>query len=323
VKRALLLLLFALPLAAQQVASTSRGVLVAHDGVIEVGGWKTDGVANATGVVVGEDRAAVLDAIANRVRILDLEKRVAETKTVNETPIAGVFIGSTLYILERDARALERIGADGARASIQTAADPAFLRQANGILYVYCRAPGNVQEIPTDTFAVRRTLLTKPFASDFEIDGTNGYLVYPRAAQIRSFTLATMAAIEDQEAGAVPVDLALAGSTLALADPSAKRVWMIEGEQSFTQAFARGFLRGLLGIGLLGNRDSAFPTGIDKVLVRGSMRVAYDSSSGTLYRFTKADAAVIATGVAPGAFALTPDGIAFWRNGMLVAQKLN
>jgi hypothetical protein len=315
------LLLLAAPLAAQQVASTGKGVLVAHDGVIELGSWKTAGVANATAIVVGTERGAVLDALANEVRIVDFAKRKTESRKVNETPIAGVFIGNTLYILERDARALERIGADGAGASVVLAADPAFLRQANGILYAYSRSAGIVQEITTAPFAIRRTLRVAPFASDFETDGRSGYLVYPREAKIRTFDLGRMITNGELAAGAVPVDLAFAGRTLALADPSAKRVWLLEGSQSVSQAFARGFLRGLLGLGLGGDRDSAFPTGIDRVLIRGSQWLAYDSSSGTLYRFTKAKSSVIARGVAPGSFALTAEGVVLWRNGMLVAEK--
>jgi hypothetical protein len=312
------------------VAATSKGVLVAHDGVIELGAWKTDGVANATGIVVGAQKAAVLDAIANQVRIVDLTARKTETHATNETPIAGVFISNTLYLLGRDARALERIGADGARASVVLGADPAFLRERGGLLYVYSRTAGLVQELTTAPLAVRRTLRIAPFASDFEISGGDGYLVYPRAAKIRTFSLADMQVGPELDAGAVPVDLAFASQgsaisarTLAVADPSAKRVWLVEGAQSLTQAFTRGFLRGLLGLGLFGGRDSAFPTGVDRVVIRGSHWIAYDSSSGTLYRFTKSKSSVIARGVAPGGFAVTADGVVFWRNGMLVAQKGN
>lgn len=321
-KRLLFILMFAMPLAAQQVASTPQGVLVAHDGILELGSWKTDGVKNTTAIVAGNSRAAVLDALANEVRIVDLSNRKTALVRVNETPLAGVFIGNTLYVLERDARALERIGADGARASVVLAADPAFLREANGVLYAYSRAAGVVQEITTAPFAVRRTVRIAPFASDFELAGRSGYLVYPREAKIRTFDLSELKTTGELAAGAVPVDLAFAGRTLALADPSAKRVWLLEGSQSVSQAFARGFLRGLLGLGLFGgDGDSAFPTGIDRVWIRGAQWIAYDSSSGTLYRFSKSKSSVIARGVAPGSFALTAGGVVIWRNGMLVAQS--
>ena len=102
---------------------------------------------------------------------------------------------------------------------------------------------------------------------------------------------------------------------LAVADPSAKRVWLIEGTQSTTQALARGFLRGLLGLGLYGARSSQFPTGVDRVIVSGKTWLAYDTSSNTLYRFTKNESRIVARGVAPQAFAVTSSGVAYWADG--------
>lgn len=321
--------LLAMPIFAQQLADTPRGVVVVHDRVVELPGrWKADGVANATAIVASADRVAVLDAMANEARIVELATGRAQTVRTGETPIGGLFLGRDLYLLERDARALERIGGDGARASVQLAADPAFLREANGLLYVYSRAAGVMQEIDPSPLHVRRTLRIEPFASDFEVDARSGYLVYPRAGKLRTFSLRTMTPAGEIAAGAVPVDLAsgsggtaLTARTLAVADPAGKRVWLLEGSQSASQAFARGFLRGLLGLGLFGGNDSQFPTGVDRVMIRGPLWIAYDSSSGTLYRFTKSKSSVIARDVEPGSFVLTAEGVVFWRNGMLVAQK--
>lgn len=127
--------------------------------------------------------------------------------------------------------------------------------------------------------------------------------------------------------GAVPTDLAFAGGgtaltarILAVADPSGKRVWLAESTQSMTEAVARGFLRGLLGLGLFGGRASQFPTGVDRVETRGRVWIAYDTSSRTLYHFTRKQSSVIARNVAPGAFVLTEDGVAWW-DGTSVAQK--
>lgn len=253
-------------------------------------------------LIAGPNHFAVLDGVRNEVRIVN-----GRTFKTGETPVDAVFVRNDLYVLERDARSLSIAGTNK---RVQVAADPAFVREANGKLYVYSRATGVVEEITRDLEIVRRVTIA-PFASDFEIIGRNGYLVFPAEAKLRTFSIATMKPIGEIKVGAVPVDLAAAGGiTLAIADPSAKRVWLIEGEQTMAQAITRGFIRGLLGLGLSANRHSEFPTGVDRVATRGSLWVAYDSSTGTLYRFTKSKVTVLERNVAPGSWTLTKDGIA-------------
>ncbi|MBV8518320.1 MAG: hypothetical protein JO197_13060 [Acidobacteria bacterium] len=317
-KLVLLFALLAAPLAtAQLLIDTPRGVVAAHDGRVELADrWRVDGVANATSIAASSDRVAVLDALHNEAVIVELASgRVTRVATA-ETPIAALFVSGELYVLARDARVLQHVGG----ASIPLAADPAFVRAANGRLYVYSRVDGVLEEIERDRVVRRATIA--PFASDLEVDGANAYLLFPRDARVRVVDLRTLRVSDTLAAGAVPVDVALAGGgsaltapILAVADPSAKRVWLTEGTQSMTQAVARGFLRGVLGLGLFANRSSEFPTGIDRVVARGSRWLAYDSSSGTLYRVTRQKSTVVATGIAPGAYALTAGGIAFWQNG--------
>jgi hypothetical protein len=255
-------------------------------------------------LVAGPNHVALLDGVANSVRVID-----GPTHKTGETPVDAVFLGKDLYVLERDARTLTLAGTSR---RVQVAADPAFVREGGGRLYVYSRGTGVVEEITRDLTIARRVQLA-PFASDFEIIGRNGYLAFPAEAKLRTFALGTMKPLGEIKVGAVPVDLASAGGiTLAIADPSAKRVWLIEGEQSLTQAVARGFIRGLLGLGLSANRHSDFPTGIDRVATRGSLWVAYDSSSGTLYRFTKSKVSVLARNVEPGSWVLTESGVLIW-----------
>ena len=330
---ALLLMLAATTANAQSIAATSRGIVVAHDNVIELFDrsgqnrlWKIDGLPTPQTIVASNERIAVFDPLVNEARIVELATGYAKTVRTGETPIAGVFIGSTLYLLERDARALERIGADGTRASVSTGADPAFLREANGRLYVYARGEGLVQEIGTAPFAVRRSARVTPFASDFEIDAKNAYIVDPQTAKIGIVDLVTMQPAGSIDVGGVPVSLAFASTgtsltarTLAVADPSAKKVWLIEGAQSVTQAFTRGFLRGLIGLGLFGNGASQFPTGVDRVFVRGARWYAFDSSNGTLYRFTKSSSSVIARNVR--SFAVSTDGLFVWSDAVRRLQK--
>lgn len=306
-----------LALVAAAVIATSRVVVVAHDGVVQAfqpapreGGrlesllYTTEGVAHPARVIVSADRAAVLDPIANQVRIIDLVTGRGETVRTGETPVDALFAGRDLYVLDRDARRLERIGGE----SIATGADPEFLRAANGNLYVYSRVDGLLQEIALDPFRERRRTTVAPFASAMEIDNRAAYLVYPRAGKVRTILLATLAQASEERIGGAPVDVSVSGQTVAIADPSAKRVWIIEASQSPGQAFVRGFMRGFLGLSLFTQHDARFPAGVDRVVTRGNEWVAYDSSSGTLY----GRRGVIAKNVAPHAFAFTSGGIVWW-----------
>ena len=285
---------------AQVVAATPKGAVVAHDRRIELrGGWTAEGVENATSIVVGKDRVAVLDALNNEAVIAELATGKTTRVQTGETPVGGVFVGNELHVVTRD------VGD--------------FIRES----YIYSRMTGTLTEIGTG-----RKVQVAPFASDFEIAGRTGYLVFPREAKIRTIDLASMKVTGAVSVGAVPVDLAFAGGgtaitarILAVADPSAKRVWLTEGTQSTLQAVARGFLRGFLGLGLFGSRSSQFPTGVDRVVIRDKVWVAYDTSSGTLYRFTKSKSSIIAKGIAPQAFAVTSDGVVYWKDGKLVAQR--
>lgn len=319
-KRTLAAMFIAVPLSAQLLTSTERGVVVATANQLRLNnGWSADGVENPTAIASSETQVAVLDALNNEAVIADLGSGRTTRIDTAETPIAAAFVGRELYILARDARVLQH-----GSTRIPLSADPAFLRTHNRRLYVYSRATGTIEEIEHDR--VTRRLTLQPFASDFEISGSTAYLTYPREARIRTADLGTMKSSGELAVGAVPVDLAFAGGgtaltarILAVADPSAKRVWLAEATQSMTEAVARGVLRGFLGLGLFGNRASQFPTGVDRVETRGKHWIAYDSSTGTLYRFTSKSSSVIAKGVAPGAYALTGDGVAWW-SGTSVAE---
>ena len=309
-----------LALVAAAVIATSRGVVVAHDGQVQVfanvgralsppgraesPSYVGVGVAHPSMIAAAADRVAVLDPIANEVRVVDLETGRGETVRTGETPVDALFAGNDLYVLDRDARRLERIGGE----SIATGADPAFLRAAGGNLYVYSRVDGLLQEISLHPFRERRRTTIAPFASAMEVDDRAAYLVYPRAGKVRTILLSTLAQDSEEAIGAVPVDISVSGRTVAIADPSAKRVWIVEASQSPGQAFARGFVRGFLGLSLFTPRDARFPAGVDRVVARGKEWVAYDSSSGTLY----SRRGVIANHVAPHAFAFTSGGGVVW-----------
>lgn len=309
-KRLALLLVFLAPASfAQVLTNTSRGVVVAHQGRISLEGeWNVAGVEHATRIVAGADRVAVLDALDNRVAIVDLADGRVEMRNTEETPIDASFAGRELFVLCRDSRRT-------------SAAD--FMRASGGSVYTYSRMTGVIEDI-----VKKRRITVAPYASDFEIAGTTAYLVYPREARIRTIDLAQMKSSGEISVGAVPVDVAFAGGgsaltsrILAVADPSAKRVWLTESTQSTVTAIARGFLRGFLGLGLFGSRSSQFPTGVDRVVIDGKTWLAYDSSSRTLYRFTKKKSSVVAKGIAPQAFAITPNGVAYWNDGRVRLAK--
>jgi hypothetical protein len=330
----LLLLLVVQPVLADAIATTPTGVVVAHGNSIElfddrgVSRWRTDGVTLPMKIVTSSDRAAVIDPLANTVRIVDLRTGKATTAKTGETPIDATFAGRDLFVLDRDSSTVSRITPDGKTSSIRVAADPAFLRQSGGRLYVYSRLDGVLQEIGTAPFAVRKTVTISNSASDMEVDARNVYLLYPRAAKIRAIELKTFKQSGEIPIGAVPIDLALAGGanavsarTLAVADPSGKRVWITEGAQSLTQAISRGFLRGLLGLGLYSNKSSEFATGVDRVAAGGKRWIAYDSSTGTLYRVTRDKSTAIAKDVDPAAFAMRGEVLFYWQKGHLYSVK--
>jgi hypothetical protein len=304
-------------LLAAAIAVTPQGTVVAHDRSIELHDdtrvvWRANGVAHPSLVVANDRQAAAIDPLTNEVAIADLADGRTTIAKTGETPIDALFLGRELYILNRDSRTLQR-----GNATIALAADPAFLRESRGTLYVYSRLDGVLQEIGTKPFAIRRTLKIAPFASDLQLGASFAYLTCPRAGKLVIVDLAKMKPYGEQKVGAVPVSLALVARKLAIADPSAKRVWMIEGAQTFSQAVARGFLRGLIGLGLTGNRTSQFPSGIDRVLARGSSWIAYDSSTGTIYSSGKP----IAQAVGPHAFALTREGVVWWDDTALRLHK--
>jgi hypothetical protein len=58
------------------------------------------------------------------------------------------------------------------------------------------------------------------------------------------------------------------------------------------------------------------------VIIRGSRWYAYDTSSGTLYRFTKSKSRVLAKGVGPTAFSVGPGGVFVWNDAVRRLQRI-
>jgi hypothetical protein len=297
------------------IAESGKVRLVSRDGT-DV--WTASGVASPTCVVVGRARVAVLDAIHDSAAIYETDRGTRTNLRTAATPIAGTFVDDQLVVVARDARIIERFGRDGSRAQQPLGMDPSFVRRFGSTLVVYSRVDGRMQSFDGATLAGLREAFAAPFASDLEIGGTTAYLTYPREAKIRQFDLSTMKPAGELRVGTVPTDLdrassggLLSASSLAIADPGARRVWLIEARQSVTQAFLRGFVRGLVGLGLFRGSGREFPSGVDRVSASNGRWIAYDSLSGTIYRAEKKGSRVLATGVAPHAWCVTDSGVSW------------
>ncbi|HVS32965.1 MAG TPA: hypothetical protein VMS98_16085 [Thermoanaerobaculia bacterium] len=331
-----MVLLAAASAQAQIVAEIDGGIAVAREGRLDVYDATAsrvvasfEGVRHPSRIVAGDGVVALLDTWSNEARIIDI--RTGQSKSIQtlESPIDGLFSGPTLFVLARDAATLQRFASDGSKSSLAVAADPAFMRERAGKLIVYSRREGSVQEVSLDPFTVTRRVAVAAGASDLEVDRNSGYLVYPDEGVVRTFSLSSFETTGEVRTGAVPVDIsvvressALSPARLAVADPSSKRIWSVEGRQSQAAAFARGFVRGFIGLGFRPGPDPGFSTGVDRVVTAHGLTAAYDTSTGTVYRIDKSKPTAIAGGVAPGGFAIVSGGLAFWENGRLTVRRL-
>ncbi|HVR41975.1 MAG TPA: hypothetical protein VMS56_00905 [Thermoanaerobaculia bacterium] len=275
--------------------------------------WTVPGVRHPGAIIASAagDLAAVLDPIANEVAVIALGSGTAVIHPIPETPLAGEIIGDALYVLSRDAGSVTRIDSDGSRISSALPGRAGLLLAAGGAPYVYDRVSGSIVRLDPSSLEIEASGSLPPFASDLEAGDGTGYLVLPREGRLVAFSLESLEVTESRAAGAVPIDLqlertagALSGGTLAIADPSSKRVWRDEGAQSFGQALARGFLRGLLGLGLYAPQSAEFPTGVDRLFTADRTLWGFDSASGTLYRIEGERARASARGVSWGSFAV-------------------
>ncbi|MGA7613786.1 MAG: hypothetical protein WBX15_01270 [Thermoanaerobaculia bacterium] len=313
----------------------SGAIVVAHDGVIEMYDgsghrrlWQVEGVRHPGAIAIGEKRIAVLDPLNDAIRVVGLDGGNAATLASRGSPVAAEWSGDALMVLDRDAGTLTRIEADGARASIATGIYPDSMRKMDGKIYVYSRGDGLFQEISTKPLRVERSMRIEPFASDLEVDQHFAYFVYPTKRRIRSLELKTFLEGDQSKVAGVPADLdagtrgtLMTARLLSIADAAGKRVLRIEVPQSTGAAFGRGFLRGLLGLGLFNGSAVEFPSAVDRVASRGRLVLAYDSLRGTLWSVVGRTVTPIATGISPRAFAFTREGVVWW-DGKLMGGKI-
>ncbi|HXI12887.1 MAG TPA: hypothetical protein VNM92_09585 [Thermoanaerobaculia bacterium] len=285
--------------------------------------WRFDGPRHPRTVVFAPSgRGAVLDAVANSATIFS--DRGARSLRVGETPVAALFVGETLFVACRDSRSLEKIDESGTRQVLPTASDVSAAATSGRRIYLYSRVDGTVEEFGSSPFRSISKGRIAPFASDLVLDDKVGYLSLPQSGEVVVFSLETLKITQRVPVGAVPVDLelerpadTLSARTLAVADPSSKRIWRTEGAQSDTAAFTRGFVRGLIGMGLYSPRSSSFPTGVDRIRSNGRETIAFDSSSATLYQVTKKGSRQIARDIGSEAFDLTSSSVLVWQQRLI------
>jgi hypothetical protein len=275
--------------------------------------WTGAGPADPSLAVAAPDgnRAAVIDGAAGTVDLVDTARPSGLRLRTGGSPTAARFLGETLFVVLRDESRLAAIARDGTLRFAGIGRDSTFLAEHRGDILVYSRAEGTIARFDPATMVKKGEAHVAAYASDLETDGTMGYLVVPSSAAVVAFRLDDFRVTERLSIGAVPIDLAIQGNVLAVADPSSKRIWRTEKTQSVASAFGRGFVRGLLGLGLKPPAHSSFPTGIDRIWSDGARAAAYDSSSGTLYDVS-GQPRPIASGIPAGAVAVVNGTVHFW-----------
>lgn len=260
--------------------------------------------------IAAKGQILLLDAITNRGVILDIESRRSRSFRTGETPVDAAAFDGGFLVLCRDQSSISHHTLDGDGRIIAVPEQSTMLEVGANRAFVYSSSSGELASFGEKLNEVSRTK-TNNGASDLEISGTYLYLVYPRKGRVEAFDTKTLELREHFTVGAVPVDLVstsepnlIGAGTLAVADPSSKRVWREEGSQSEMQAFSRGFLRGMLGLGLYGGKSTEIPTGVDRLFKSGKRLWAYDTSSRTLYavstkRITKAAENIDHRSIAP------------------------
>jgi hypothetical protein len=317
-------------LPAQVIRSIGAGaILVAHeeeisryerDGLLS---WSSAGPRHPREIALSDDRrfAAVADPIERTLWIVALADGAAKRVAASISPRELLFDGEELLLLSRETSAVLRLNRNGeVLATAQVGLEPSFLRITRGKLHVYSRIEGRLSELDPRTLTLLRSIELAPFAASMQAGGNDLWLAYPRAGRVVVVDLETFRPSAEMSVGAVPLDVAagpeasvISAGEMMIADPSSKRIWRQERRQSVAAATGRGFLRGLIGLGLHMPRASEFPTGVDRLRMVAGRTYAYDTSTGTLYRAEKKGAVRLLEKIAWSAFDIDESGnVAFW-----------
>ena len=81
------------------LAISDRGILVAHDGSIELFDrtatnriWTAEGLPTPSRIVTSNQQAVIIDPLASQIRMIDLASGRGSTLRTGETPIDGTFL---------------------------------------------------------------------------------------------------------------------------------------------------------------------------------------------------------------------------------------
>ena len=274
------------------VAVADRGQLSVHDAASGVLRFRVPIELSPTSGVAGHGEILLLDAIANRGLILDLASRRSRRFDTAETPVDAVAFGNGFLILARDSSSLTLEHLNANSRTVQVAPQSTLLETSRGNAFTYSPSSGEINSFDSDLRALARGKAQRG-ASDLEVAGNYLYLVFPKRGRIDAHDRRTLLMREHFSGGAVPLDLLASGDpnvlgagTLTIADPSSKRIWREEGSQSEIEAFSRGVLRGMLGLGLYNAKSTEIPTGVDRLFRSARVVWAYDTTTRTLYRTT-------------------------------------
>lgn len=294
------------------VATANEITIHALDGKIL---RRAPGVESPSEIVVDEPTgtAFVIDAVNETAVRLEAGRATATELRLGEMPADATAVRGKLFFVGRSSGTVQQAGADSG--PIDIGFPPTLLRRSGETVVAYNSVDGQIAVIDGASASIVKRGKVAPDASDAAVEAEFVYFTHPRRGIVSVVALATLQTVESLRVGAVPVDVELAGNRNAIsageivvADPASKRVWREERQQSVASATARGFARGLVGLGLYKPKSGEFPTGIDRVFVAGRHTFAYDSSSRTLYRLAGKKAVRVATSLGAREFALTPAG---------------
>lgn len=302
------------------VARGDRGTIEARDDRFGMPVWSAEGLntPRLSAVSSSGSLAAFGDPLNNEVLLISAKSRMPQRYEVSQTPVAMLFLDEVLYVLSRDEPALTRIEGERIQ-SVVVPPSPTHLAESGKRLLVYSSQEGTLTEFDAALQQTRNTAVSR-YGSDLEAEPAHVYLVFPRSGKMSVLSLPELRPVNEFTVGAVPVDLdpgsdgnLLSPGAVSVADPSSKRVWQVDRPQTATEAFGRGFLRGLLGLGLYSAGSSEFPTGIDRVWTAGGKTLAYDSSSSKLYQMVGGKGRLVAETDSALAVAVVGGRLAVWR----------